>query len=162
MKKLEIENELQNIPKKSGIYYFFDKANKLMYVGKAQNLYWRTDKHIKDFRKYEDIKEDLEFFYSKYSIQEIIKIEGLQKTNFDLVSVSYKSGIVIDKILDRVKKIKVEELKEEEVKQKEKELIQSLKPPFNSQTACEEYYKIGKDFDVFERELLRLWESGVE
>ena len=162
MKKLEIEIELQNIPKKSGVYYFFDEADQLMYVGKAQNLYWRIDKHIKDFRKYEDVKKDLEFFYSRYSLQEIIKIEGVQKTKYDLINALYRSGTVIDKILDRVKKIKVEELKEEEVEQKEKELIQSLKPPFNSQTACEEYSKIGKDFDVFERELLRLWESGVE
>jgi len=158
MEKLEIENEIEKIPRKSGIYYFFDKDNQLLYVGKAQNLYWRTDKHIKDFRKYEDVKEALEFFYSKYSIQDIIKFEGEQKINYDLISASYKSGNIIDKILDRVKKIEVEELKEEEVEQKEKELIQSLKPPFNSQTACEEYYKIGKDFVVFERELLKSWE----
>ena len=162
MEKLEIENEVEKIPRKSGIYFFFDKDNQLMYVGKAQDLYWRIDKHIKDFRKYEDAKEALEFFYAKYSIQEIIKFEGEQKTNYELFSLLYKSGTIIDKILDRVKKIEVEEYRKEKNEQKEKELIQSLKPPFNSQTACKEYYKIGKGFDVFERELLQLWESGME
>jgi len=142
MEKLEIENEIEKIPRKSGIYFFFDKHNQLMYVGRALDLYWRIDKHIKDFRTYEDTKKALEFFYSKYSLQKIIKFEGEQKINYELFSLTYKSGIIIDKILDRVKKIEVEEYRKEENKQKEKELIQSLKPPFkNLQGGATEFMK---------------------
>ena len=43
----EIKNSIQNLPKEAGVYQYFDKSNRLLYVGKAKNLknrvksYWR-------------------------------------------------------------------------------------------------------------------------
>ena len=162
MEKLEIENEIEKIPRKSGIYYFFDKDNQLLYIGKAVDLHFRLIEHVDSYRNHEEGKKILSYVFYKYSIPEILKFDTAQRTRYDVANAMYKEGIVIDKILNRVKKVKIEEYQKEENKQKEKELIQSLKPPFNSQTACEEYSKIGKDFDVFERELLKSWESELD
>ncbi len=159
MEKLEIENEVEKIPKKSGIYYYFDKENQLLYVGKAANLHFRTIEHIKNFRDHEKGKKMLNDLYSKRSLSDIVKFDSHQRSMYDLVNCLYQSGNVIDKILDRVKTIKVEEFQKEVLKQREDQLIQTMRPLFNSQTACEEYYNIGKDFHNFERELLKLfWE----
>jgi len=160
MEKLEIENEIEKIPRKSGIYFLFDKNNQLLYIGKAVSLHFRLIEHVDSYRKHEEGKKFLSNVFNKYSIPEMLKFDTAQQNSFDMANSMYTKCIVIDKILNRVKKVKIEEYREEENEQKEKELIQSLKPPFNSQTACEEYYKIGKDFDVFERELLQSWESS--
>ncbi len=50
-------------------------------------------------------------------------------------------------IFDRIKKIDIEEMPFELVKKKEKEEIKELRPPFNYQTASEEYYQIQSILD---------------
>ena len=36
--KKHLENQLKNLPLSAGVYQYFDKENKLLYVGKAKNL----------------------------------------------------------------------------------------------------------------------------
>lgn len=38
MEKLSIEIQLQTLPETPGVYQFYDKTDKIIYVGKAKNL----------------------------------------------------------------------------------------------------------------------------
>ncbi|MGI0083044.1 MAG: hypothetical protein ACREAG_07075 [Nitrosopumilaceae archaeon] len=49
-------------------------------------------------------------------------------------------------IFHRVKRIEIEEMPHELTKERESNLIQSLKPPLNSQTASDEYFMISNEF----------------
>jgi len=70
--------------------------------------------------------------------------EELKKSydDFRLRGFSKLNAIVIDYIFHKVKKIEIEEMPFELIKSKEKEMVQKFKPPFNSQTASEEYYRL--------------------
>ena len=46
-----------------------------------------------------------------------------------------------------MKRIEIEEMPHEITKEMESELIHKLKPPFNSQTESNEYYRILHEFD---------------
>lgn len=43
-----IQEQLKTIPKASGIYKFFDKSDKILYVGKAKNLYNRVSSYTRE------------------------------------------------------------------------------------------------------------------
>ena len=89
MEKLEIENEIEKIPRKSGIYFFFDKNNQLLYIGKAVSLHFRLIEHVDSYRKHEEGKKILSYVFNKYSIPEILKFDMAQKNRFDLANLMY-------------------------------------------------------------------------
>jgi len=145
MKSYRNTNEdLNNITKNSGIYFFYDINDKLLYIGKAKKLKYRIGGH-QDC--YNHVREGV--FYGK-----IIKTKGssspdewpkaLQEaiSDFEIRKMSFLNPVIIDLIFNRVKRIEIEEMPPEFINEKEKELIQNLKPPFNSETACDEYYKL--------------------
>ncbi len=145
MKSYRNTNEdINSIIKNSGIYYFYDGNDNLLYIGKSKRLKYRIDGH-QDC--YHHVRESV--FYGKmikskgYASREEWP-ESLQEAinDFELRKDSYIPPVVIDLIFDRVKRIEIEEMPSELIKEKEKELIQKLKPPFNSQTACDEYYNL--------------------
>ena len=41
-----IQEQLQNIPQSAGVYQYFDKNGKLLYVGKAKNLKKRVSSYF--------------------------------------------------------------------------------------------------------------------
>ena len=41
-----IQNQLQNIPNDAGVYQYFDKEGKILYVGKAKNLKKRVSSYF--------------------------------------------------------------------------------------------------------------------
>lgn len=43
---LELPKDVKKIPKKSGIYIFYDENEEVIYVGKTQELYKRTIQHL--------------------------------------------------------------------------------------------------------------------
>ena len=43
-----IKEQLKTIPRASGIYKFFDKSNKILYVGKAKNLHSRVSSYTRE------------------------------------------------------------------------------------------------------------------
>ena len=42
----DIQNQLQNIPNDAGVYQYFDKEGKILYVGKAKNLKKRVSSYF--------------------------------------------------------------------------------------------------------------------
>ena len=41
-----IEELLKNIPQKAGVYQYYDKSDKLLYIGKAKNLKKRVSSYF--------------------------------------------------------------------------------------------------------------------
>ncbi|NDB50759.1 MAG: hypothetical protein EB161_01100 [Nitrosopumilaceae archaeon] len=50
--------------------------------------------------------------------------------------------VAMDFVFHRTTKIEIEELPHELTERREFEMIQELRPSFNSETACDEYYEL--------------------
>ena len=46
MEKLSIEIQLQTLPETPGVYQFYDKTDKIIYVGKAKNIKKRVSSYF--------------------------------------------------------------------------------------------------------------------
>jgi len=46
MQSFQTHEELERIPNTSGLYYFYDQNDKLLYIGKAKNLHLRISDHL--------------------------------------------------------------------------------------------------------------------
>ena len=66
---------------------------------------------------------------------------------FEFKSMSRIEALVIDYIFKKIIRIETEEIPKELIKSKEKEMIQKFKPPFNYETACEEYFRLRDEFE---------------
>ena len=64
-----IQEQLQNIPQSAGVYQYFDKNGKLMYVGKAKNLKKRISSY---FNKKHECGKTLVLVRKIYTIQTIV------------------------------------------------------------------------------------------
>lgn len=64
MIKFNREDIKKYIPKRSGIYMFYNKDYELMYIGKAENLYNRMIYHTGYYEHLENIKHN--FVYINY------------------------------------------------------------------------------------------------
>ncbi len=141
--------ELKKIPRTSGIYYFYDKNDKILYIGKANNLHSRTLAHFHNHSLYREMGFFVKILNSKgLSIKDKEKLpkELLDMwDNFKDREFSNPKMIVIDFILNRIQRIDVEEISKELTKSKEKDMIQKYEPPFNFETACSEYFEICYD-----------------
>ncbi len=141
---------MKELPKISGVYYFFNAKNEILYVGKAANLKSRIISHlkanefhreglflarmtrkIKHERKQDDLPEELQFAWN----------------DFEFRSMSQIQPIVIDYIFHNIAKIGYEEIPKELTESKEKKEIEKYHPSFNSQTASEEYYEVQENFE---------------
>jgi len=49
MQSFQAPEELERIPNTSGLYYFYDQNDKLIYIGKAENLHSRIFDHHKNY-----------------------------------------------------------------------------------------------------------------
>ena len=146
-----VKEDLEKIPKTSGLYYFYDKDNKIMYIGKAKNLHLRTFLHRGCYLFHRE-----GMFFRKILISKellLVDEEDWPKElwhswrRFQIKSLSEIRPRVIDYIFQKVKKIEIEEMPHELTKSKEAEMIKKLKPPFNHETASEEYYRLLEDFE---------------
>lgn len=144
-------NDLEKIPQTSGLYYFYDENDRLLYIGKAKNLHSRISEHRKN---YDFHREGM--FFRKIIISKGLSgndqkewPEELHETwvDFEVRGLSKASPTVIDYIINKIKRIEIEEMSHEFTKSKEKEMILKLKPPFNHQTASDEYYRLSEDLE---------------
>jgi len=135
-------DDVENITKTSGLYYLYDQNNVLLYVGKSDGLIYRIREHrhlndyfrgIRYYRKMGEGRTEEERSILEKSFKRFVG-----KTMF----LSMMNPIVIDYIFHRVKKIKIQELPKESTKSEEKRIILELKPLYNHETACDEYYLI--------------------
>jgi len=143
--------DIEKIPRTSGLYYFYDKDDKLLYIGRAKNLRGRTSEH-----HYYHLLHREGMFFRKILLSKglLDKDENewpkeLTKSwsNFQIRILGKFKPIVIDYIFDKVKRIEIEEMPHELTQSKEEEKIIKLKPPFNHQTATEEYYRLSEDME---------------
>ena len=143
--------ELEKIPRTSGLYYFYGKDDKIMYVGKARNLNVRTFEHLfayhfhREGRFFGKIIDSKDLFF----VDEEDWPKELYHSwrRFQIRSWSRLDPLVIDYIFQKVKRIEIEELSHELTKSKEAEMIKKLKPPFNHETASKEYYRLLEDLE---------------
>jgi len=137
--------ELKEITQASGLYYFYDEYGDILYIGKANVLRSRVLAHYHNHSLYREMGFFVKILKSKGLS---IKDENLPKElsdiwdNFRDREDSNQRMIVIDFILNRVKRIDIEETPKELTESKEKEMIQKYEPPFNFETACAEYFEI--------------------
>jgi hypothetical protein len=95
-------------PKKSGVYYFYDSAGKLLYIGRAKNIRERLRHHLATY-------ELVQLFLAHHDLW-------------------WRSiGPVIDRVLLQVSEVRYERLEFHEAVKREKELVSSLNPPFNAE-----------------------------
>lgn len=145
-------DDLEKIPRTSGLYYFYDKNDKLLYVGKAKNLHSRIFGHRNSYLFHRE-----GMFFRKILISKGLLTKNQEEwpeelheswLDFELRGLSKISPIVIDYIFHKIKRIEIEDVSDELTKSKEKEMILKLKPPFNHQTASYDYYKLSQDLEL--------------
>jgi len=143
--------EFEKLPKTSGLYYFYDKNDEILYIGKAKSLKSRITDHQWNYYFH---KEGM--FYRKYLISKGLlgslreeKSKELQKVldDFEIRSWSMPHMIVFDMIFDRTIRVETEEMEHKLTKAKEKEMILKFKPPFNYQTASDEYFQVQENME---------------
>lgn len=137
---------MKNLPNSSGIYYYYE-GDRLLYIGRANNLSRRTTEHagnnlwFREFKFYQKMLKMKNFGYEREKYPEDID-KILRDFEFRSRDNVMLPPHVIDLIFHRITRIEIQEMPFELAKQKEKELIQELKPPFNYETASDEYYQI--------------------
>ena len=137
--------ELKKIPQTSGLYYFYDENDDILYIGKANNLHSRTLAHYHNHSLYREMGFFVKIIKLKgFSIKEK---EKLPKELLDIwdnfIERDFSSStLVIDSKFNKVKRIEIEEMSKELTESKEKEMIQKYKPPLNFETATDEYFEI--------------------
>ena len=133
--------DLIKIPNHSGLYYFYDKNDNLLYIGKAKNLKSRIRSH-----KICNDKAREGAFLSKMMKLDL-SIESKEILNEALRDFQFRcmgtiSPVAMDFVFHRTTKIMIEEMSHELTERREFEMINELRPSFNSETACDEYYEL--------------------
>ncbi len=144
-------DEFKKMPTTSGLYYFYDKNNELLYIGKAKSLRARTLMHQRANLQHREgmflRKITLSKKLSLWKRVEWPKELDISWREFEFKSMSRIEALVIDYIFKKIIRIETEEIPKELIKSKEKEMIQKFKPPFNYETACEEYFRLRDEFE---------------
>lgn len=143
--------ELNKIPNTSGLYYFYDENGKIQYVGKAKNLKSRIRGHYNLNRFHREA-----MFLRKMIISKGFQLhkrdqwsEELENAwrNFEFKMMGKINMVVIDYMFHKIIRIEIEEIVHELTKSKETETIKKLTPPFNYQTASDEYYRLQEELE---------------
>ncbi len=139
-------DEFDKMPTTSGLYYFYDENDTLLYIGKAKSIRARTLMHQRA-----NLQHREGMFLRKITISKGLSLMNREEwpkelditwKEFELAGMSRVKPLVIDYIFNKVKRIDIEEMQYDLTKDKEKEMIQKFSPPFNSQTASDEYYRL--------------------
>ena len=142
-------DDLEKIPQTSGLYYFYDGDENLLYIGRSARLKSRVEQH----RTYNDFLRRIKYYQaikmSKTYERNVILERNLYQALYHL-KYTMENPLVIDEIFNRTKRIEIEEIPVEFIKSGEKEMILKHKPLFNYETACEEYYSIRYPIDMDE------------
>ena len=133
--------ELNKIPSTSGIYYFYDKDENLLYIGKAKKLKFR----VRDHKKCNNRAREGGFLSKMWN--ENLPKESKEKLTEAIEDFRFRclgtlSPVTVDFVFHRTTRIEIEEMSYDLTKEYEEKMIFELKPLFNSQTACEEYYEL--------------------
>ena len=140
--------EFKKIPQTTGLYYFYDENDEILYIGRAKILRTRIASHLWNYYIH---KEGM--FLRKITLSKGYDFGGKEEfpkelkeawSDFKDRAETCMNMIVFDKIFDRTKRIEIEEIPEELYKSKEKKMIQKFKPPFNFETRSDEYDEINE------------------
>jgi len=136
--------ELKNISSSSGIYYFYNENDNIIYIGKANNLHSRTLAHFHNHSLYREME-----FFVKILNSKGLSIKDKEKLPRKLLDIwdnfiereSKHNILVIDTKFNQVKRIEIEEIQKELTESNEKEMIQKHKPIYNYESNSDEYYQ---------------------
>lgn len=153
MKIYKFEN-FTEFPKTSGLYYFYDIDDKLLYIGKASNLQLRMRTHSHSFWAVTQFKKGIELcdlFIHNFEegdadselYQKIKRFEVNQRIriSFDFAPVN------IDYVLDKVDRVRILELNKEEMTELENKEIERFSPPYNYESMDPLYEEAREYFD---------------
>jgi len=151
MQSFQTPEDLERIPNTSGLYYFYDQNNKLLYIGKAENLKLRMSMHSNAYWMH---KEGL--FFRKILLSKGLLAKVREEwpkdladsvSDFEFRGLSKTKPLVIDYVFNKIKRIEVEEIPSELTKAKERENIQKFKPLLNYETNSEEYNRLNEELE---------------
>ena len=137
-----IHEDIEKIPRSSGLYYFYDSNDDLLYVGRAKFLKSRIFEH-----RYNNDRLREARYYRIIGLTKTEEQKKILERNFNRVIERWRHGeqaLVIDYVFHRTKRIEIKEMPNELTESKEKEEILRLEPPFNHETKSEEYYIISQ------------------
>lgn len=169
MKIYQLLDNYDVLPNKTGIYYFYDKDDHVLYIGKAVNIRNRIRNHLRNFQIMSKFKKGIELcdlFIEKYNqgnydnslYEEIIDFEV--ELRYSLAF--HFKPVNIDYVFDIVDHVGIIEMVKEKIKEFEEMEISRLSPPYNFQSmnvlyneAEEKYWEFstyfGKKFEEVKR-----------
>jgi predicted GIY-YIG superfamily endonuclease len=133
--------DLMKVPNTSGLYYFYNKDDNLLYIGKAKNLKSRIRSHKSCNNRAREgafLSKMMKLDLSTESKEKLT--EALRYFKFRCMGTI--NPVAMDFVFHRTTKIEIEEMEHELTERREFEMIQKLRPLFNSETACDEYYEL--------------------
>ena len=140
--------ELKRIPKTSGLYYFYNGQNELLYVGRAKNLNQRILSHHKVNILHQEglslkkkMPKGFEHERKKWD-PDLVR----EWSDFEF-KVGGKEILVVDYVFHKVTRIEIEEMVHELAISNEREMIEKLQPPMNSETASDEYFRLQDELE---------------
>lgn len=135
--------ELKKIPNTSGLYYFYNADNELLYIGRAKSLNQRILAHHKLNVLHQEglnlrnkMPKGLEHDTSKWDAD---LVKEWRDFEFKLMN---KEILVIDYIFHKITKIEIQEMPHDLAISKEKEMIEKFEPQLNSETTSDEYERL--------------------
>lgn len=139
-------DDLKNIPTTSGLYYFYDEADHLYYIGKAKRLKSRVYEHKHCNNRAREAE-----FYSKF-LKMNLPLESRKKLDeairdFEFRGMSTINPIVNDFVFQRTTRIDIQEMPYDIADEMEIKMIWKLKPLFNYETHDIEYGQISGNYN---------------
>lgn len=151
MQSFQTPEELERIPNTSGLYYFYDQNDKLLYIGKANNLKSRMSMHSNAYCMHKEGMFFRKILLSKGLLakvrEEWPKDLADSVSDFEFRGMGKTKPLVIDYVFNKIKRIEVEEMQSELTKAKERENIQKFKPLLNYETNSEEYNRLDEELE---------------
>ena len=136
--------ELKKITQTSGLYYFYDEHDDILYIGKANVLRSRVLAHYHNHSLYREMG-----FFVKILNSKGLSIKDEEKLPRKLLDIwdnfrereSKHKILVIDTKFNQVKRIEIEEMPKELTESNEKNMIEKHEPIYNFETNSDEYYQ---------------------
>jgi len=124
--------ELNVIPDTSGIYFFYGKDGKILYIGKARNLRNRISSHVKSHVNFQNLLSEMNGLAG-------MKDEDVWTLKWKIQSVFVSQPI--DVVFGNISEIRYKLVEKRNLKQTEEEYVKNMSPPFNFSSDTKIYFE---------------------